>query len=180
MKTSLRIISVLLALITAFGCMTIAFAKEKETNNLNVEITTDKADYKLSDKIEITIKVKNISKETLRDVQIQTSSDDLVKIKGISGADKEELSSGETIELKLTVKPFCGSEKLNTLKRLSAFINLLPNLKAVYVQYVIGWKFSALNTVNYDYGVVYSDKEIKAGDINLDFKVQASYCIGKK
>ena len=180
MKTFKKALSVILSVVSILSCFALAFAQEVETENLAILITADKEEYGLGDDINITVKVTNISSEPLSTVQVQTASDDLIKIKGTAADDKETLSPGESVEFSLTVRPFCGSDKLTFLEKVESFVSLLPHLKAVIFRYIAGWDFTALNNVNYDYGVTYLEKAVPVDGNDFILNVQASYCIGEK
>ena len=105
-----KALSILLALIIALGCVTVAFAEEKETDKLKVEIKTDKDEYKVSDEIIFNIKVTNVSDETLKVVDLSTTSDDLLIIKGPITEFEDELAPGESIEITFRTRPFFVSE----------------------------------------------------------------------
>ena len=175
-----KALSVLLALVMIFTCMPIAFAEEMETDKLKVEIKTDKRQYNYSENIKAIIKVENVSNDVLHTVQIQTASKDLIKIKGKTNEDVDKLNPGESVCFEIEIMPFCFSEKFSTFQKVYMFIHSLPYLKNVYYQSVVGWKYNSLNNVNYDYGVAESRESIYIGQLELLFKVKASYCIGKK
>ncbi len=173
-----KALSILLALIIALGCITVAFAEEKETDKLKVEIKTDKDEYKVSDEIIFNIKVTNVSDETLKVVDLSTASDDLLIIKGPITEFEDELAPGESIEITFRTRPFFVSENLGFFEKTTAFICSLPYF--VNVWYCL-WNFWAMWALNpgYDYGVVYNEAPVKVGDSELILRVRASYSIGE-
>lgn len=178
MKTSTKVLSVLLALIMVLSCMPFAFAQEKETDKLKVEIKTDKDKYRVSDEIIFNIKVTNVSDETLKVVDLSTASDDLLIIKGPITRFEDELAPGESIEIAFRARAFFTSENLGFFEKTTAFICSLPYFVNVWYCLWRFWTMWALNP-GYDYGVVYNEAPVKVGDSELILRVRASYSIGE-
>ena len=173
-----KVLSAVLALIIVFGCVTVAFAQEMETDKLKVEIKTDKDKYRVSDEIIFNIKVTNVSDETLKTVDLATASDDLIIIKGPITGSEDELAPGESIEIKFRARPFFASENLSFFEKITAFICSLPYFVNVWVCLWDFWSIWALSP-GYDYGVVDNKIPVKVGNSELILRVNASYCIGE-
>ena len=172
-----KILSVVLALVIACGCVTVAFAQEMETDKLKVEINTDKNEYRVSDEIIFNVKVTNVSDETLEVVELDTASEDLIIIQGPVNKFVDELAPGESMEITFRTRALFNSKKLSFLEKITAFICSISHFGSVWYGLARLWTLFAFNP-NCDYGIVDNKIPVKVGDSELILRVRASYCIG--
>lgn len=153
------------------------YAKEFQTDKLKLEISTDKSEYRINEEASVFVRVTNVSSEALQYVELQTASDDLLKTSGKAYISIESLLPGQSMDVCFHVKAFSGSKKLNVIEKIQALFYSIKDFKSLIFQHSIGWSFSELNNLSYDYGVVNTIKSIVFNQKKLNIEARASYTV---
>lgn len=130
MKTSTKILSVLLALVMVLSCMPFAFAQEgepgqAEAKELKAEVVFDKEQYGLFDTVTATIKLTNVSDKVIQIKRLYVISQDCRPQGHIQPQNLEFLYSGATDSFDCTFNLSSRASGLNFFAKILLFFREL-------------------------------------------------------
>ena len=137
MKTSTKILSVLLALIMVLSCMPFAFAAEEaepaetQASGLKAEVLFDKEQYGLLDTAVMTVKLTNESDKVLNIKQVYVLTLDFSPKGFIDYNNLDFLKSGETDSFSCNISLSSSASGLNFFARILLFFKQLFTGKSI-------------------------------------------------